>query len=240
MVWKRFQGLCRDKSRNPPQNKRMVFRGWVLYGVMMMGLHGQWFVGAGAGVSTLSADGQTRIDNAATAISLYKPENGPSAHAFIGRQVSNYFSLQGSYTWNRNALSLTGSRVANGVEATYQQNYRSRSHSAAGEGLLYFRPRASRFRPYLSGGFGLVNFNATAGAVTVSKGPVQLPAPTFKDTRPFWRTTVGIDIQIKSGFSFRYNFWETISSNPVSKQLSPPGARSLANFQSIFSLLKSF
>jgi len=218
----------------------MVFRGCILFGVAFTGVQAQWFAGAGGGVSTLSADGQTRIDNSATAISLYKPENGASAHAFAGRHLNDYFSLQGSYTWNRNMLGLTGSRVANGAEATFQREYRSSSHNAAGEAMVYFRPRASRFRPYLSGGFGVFNISATASAVTVSKGVVQLPADTFGETRPFWRTTVGIDIQLRRGFAFRYNFWETLSGNSISKQLAPPGSRNLANFQSIFSLLKQF
>ncbi len=218
----------------------MVFRGCVLLAVAIGVVPAQWFGGGGGGVSTLSADGQTRIDNTATAISLYKPENGPSAHAFAGRHLYNYFSLQGSYSWNRNAFGITGSRLANGAEATFQRDYRSRSHSAAGEALFYFRPRGSRFRPYLSGGLGLVNFSAAARAVTVSKGLVQLPPAAFQETRPFWRTTVGIDIQLQRGYAFRYNFWETISGNPISKQLAPQAARGLANFQSIFSLLKQF
>jgi hypothetical protein len=218
----------------------MICRGCFLFGAAMVVGSAQWFAGAGGGISTLSADGQTNIDNAITAISLYKPENGPSAHAFAGRHLNNYFSLQGNYTWNRNTLSLTGSRLANGAEATFQQDYRGRSHTAAGEGLIYFRARASRFRPYLSGGVGLVNFNAKAGAVTVSKGAVQLPPAAFRDTLPIWRTAVGIDIRLRRGYAFRYNFWETLSDNPISRQLTPAGVRNLANFQSIFSLLKEF
>ena len=147
----------------------MVFRGCVLFGVAIVVVQAQWFAGAGGGVSTLSADGQTRIDNAATAISLYKPENGLSAHAFAGRHLNNYFSLQGSYMWNRNMLGITGSRIANGVEATFQRDYRSRSQSVAGEGLVYFRPRGSRFRPYLSGGLGLVNFSAAANSGSANR-----------------------------------------------------------------------
>ena len=82
----------------------MVFRGCVLFGVAIVVVQAQWFAGAGGGVSTLSADGQTRIDNAATAISLYKPENGLSAHAFAGRHLNNYFSLQGSYLHSTGCL----------------------------------------------------------------------------------------------------------------------------------------
>ena len=217
----------------------MVLRGCVLF-LAAAAAQAQWFAGAGGGISTLSADGQTRIDNAATAISLYKPENGPSAHVFAGRHLNNYVSLQGSYTWNRNTLSLTGSRLSIGTEATFQQNYTARSNTAGAEALLYFRPRSSRFRPYLSGGPGIARLDAKAGAVTITKGPVQLPPPRFEQTNLLWRTTVGIDMKLTQSVGFRYNFWETISSNPISKQLPPPGQRGLANFQSIFSIWKQF
>lgn len=216
----------------------MIFRGcgFLLAAAM---LPGQWFAGAGGGISTLSADGQTRIDSASTAISLYKPENGPSLHTFAGRHLHNYFSLQASYTWNRNAVAITGSRFAAATESTFQQDFRATTHTAAAEGLLYFRPLPSRVRPYVAGGFGFVHTAATAASVTIAKGPIQLPPASFASTLPMWRTTVGIDIAFTRGFAFRYNFWETISANPISRQLSPPGARGLANFQSIFSLLKT-
>jgi hypothetical protein len=203
-------------------------------------LTAQWFAGGGGGISTLSADGQTRIDGASTGISLYKPENGLSAHGFVGRHVREYFSVQGSYTWNRNALSLTGSTVANGVEATYQQDYKSQSHGVAAEAMAYFRPRGSRIRPYVAGGLGLMHMGATGGAVTVSKGNVRLPPGEFSATKAMWRTSVGVDFQLGRGYSFRYNFWESLSGNPISKQLTPPGERNLANFQSIFSVVRTF
>jgi hypothetical protein len=38
----------------------------------------------------------------------------------------------------------------------------------------------------------------------------------------------------------RYSFSETISSNAVSAQLSPPAQRFLANFQNLFGVTKSF
>lgn len=200
----------------------------------------QWFAGAGGGISTLSADGQTRIDGAVTAVSLYKPENGPSVHLFGGRHLRDYFSLQASYTWNRNAIGITGTRVASGVEATFQQEFRVRMHTTAVEGLIYFRPRASRLRPFLSGGAGVARTAAEGGKVTVSKGAVQLPPATFASANAMWRTTVGIDAAMGRGYAVRYTFWENISANPISKQLVPPGGRGLANFQSIFSIVKTF
>ena len=188
----------------------------------------------------MSADGQTRISGTETAISLYKPENGPVLHMFAGRDLTNYFSVQGSVTRNSNAFSVTGSRTAAGVEATFQQDYRLRSLSGGGEGMFYFRPRSSRFRPYLSGGVGFASLRATAGGVQIAKGAVQLPPAKFDAVKPYWRTAVGIDVAVGQGWMVRYSFSEALTGNPISKQLQPPGARALADFQSIFGFLKRF
>jgi hypothetical protein len=39
---------------------------------------------------------------------------------------------------------------------------------------------------------------------------------------------------------FRYSFSETIGSNAISKNLSPPGSHGLANFQNLFGLVLRF
>lgn len=218
----------------------MGIRVLMLIGVTGLSLQGQWFAGGGGGISTLSADGQTRINGAETAISLYKPENGAVIHVFGGRDMANYFSVQGSLTRNSNAFSVTGSRTAAGVEATFQQDYRLRSLSGGGEGMFYFRPRSSRFRPYLSGGVGFASLRASAGAVQIAKGAVQLPPAKFDAVKPYFRTTVGIDVAVGQGWMVRYSFSEALTGNPISKQLQPQGQRALADFQSIFSLLKRF
>lgn len=218
----------------------MAFRWGVCFCLVPALLPAQWFAGAGGGVSTLSADGGALIDSSRTEISSYKPENGATLHAFAGRHLTNYLSFQGAYTWNRNAVSLTRAGIVSGTETTYQQDYSTRTHAASAEALVYFRPTRSRIRPYLSGGAGALQMRATAVRLTLAKGPVVLPPASFSATHRFFRTTVGVDIHLLRGYAFRYNFWETLSRNPVSRQLSPAGARNLANFQSVFSLLKVF
>lgn len=205
-----------------------------------LALHAQWFAGAGGGVATLSADGATRIDAGETAVSLYKPENGPVVHVFAGRHLHDYFSIQGSYTWNRNAAAITGTRFGGGEEATFERVYQTRSQSVAVEGMIYFRRRGERFRPYLSGGAGVARMAAEAVSTTVRKGAAVLPADRFTAAGVLWRTAVGIDIRAGRGFSVRYNFWETLSANPISRQLAPRGGRGLANFQNVISVFRTF
>lgn len=178
-----------------------------------------YYAGVVAGVSTLSADGRS----APPAASLYKPENGLIAGVLGGIHLREYLSVQGNWTWNRNDLTLTSIR-AGGV--FQEERRRSTQHSLAVDMLLYFRNRASWARPFLSVGGGVVRFRSTPGAIT--------------STEPALRVAVGIDMAIRDGWAFRYSFCETIRSNPISAQLTPPGTRNLAHFQNLFGFVKNF
>ena len=68
------------------------------------------FVGAVAGVSTLSADARSAITSDGADVSLYKPENGPALNVFLGVHVREYVTVQANYLWNRNNLALTSVR----------------------------------------------------------------------------------------------------------------------------------
>lgn len=202
--------------------------------------HGQWYAGGMGGLSTLSADGRTIITQGSTAISLYKPENGASLHLFAGKHWREYLSVQGGYVWNRNALQFTETRVEGGQETTFEQKRTSAQSAVSADGLIYFRRRESRLRPYVAGGLGMVRVSSGAGAVVVAKGAVSLPPEQFAATRVFWRTAVGIDVRVVEGWRFRYSFWETFSANPFSRELRPRGQRNLLNFQNMFGFVREF
>ena len=205
-------------------------------------MHGQDanFAGGMIGVSTLSADGRSIFEPSSTAVSLYKPENGFTFLLFGGRHLSDFFSIQASYSWNRNDLTLTSVQVTTGVERSYEQSYAAGHHTVAGELMLYFRPRSSVLRPYLSAGPGVAHLSSEEGRPLFTRGSPVLPARRFSSTDFCFRVAVGIDIRLRGGGSFRYSFAETIQDNPVSAQLSPPGKRKLANFQNLFGLAWRF
>jgi hypothetical protein len=177
-------------------------------------------------------------DEAAT--SSYKPENGPTADVYIGLHWNNYLSVQADYTWNRNSLTLGALRVGqmSAGNAFYEQSFRSRQHGALGSVLLFFRPRSSWVRPFLSVGTGVVHLSAEPGSAGIVNG--MNPPGAFSSTKPALHVAVGIDLKLKSGWGFRYSFAETTSANAVSRQLTPPGTRMVANFRNLFGVVKYF
>lgn len=192
-----------------------------------------FFAGGYYGVSTLSADGRTEITSSGASFSAYKPENGRTAAGFAGRHINDFFSVMGSYGWNRNSVVLT-SGEATGSPAVISQAYRSNMHTFLGEGMLYFRSRRSRIRPYLSAGAGIAH---TAAAARGNSTIVGSPAPaqgSLSKTGPAFRAAVGIDLYVTRRAAFRYSFSETIQGNRFSAALQPPGLRKLANFQNWF------
>ena len=59
-------------------------------------------------------------------------------------------------------------------------------------------------------------------------------------THALLRVAVGLDVSLGGQWSARYSFSESLSGNPISAQLSPPGQRNLANFQNLFGVVRAF
>jgi hypothetical protein len=193
------------------------------------------FGGVLSGVSTLSADARAVTTGATAATSLYEPANGLALNLFGGIHVAQYFSVQVNWMWNRNGLTLVSS--APSVGSFYEQARDSRQHAVVLDGLLYFRRLDSAIRPYLGTGLSILHF--ASDAIKTSGG---LPAPpaTIASTRIGLRSHVGIDVKLSRRLWLRYSFSETISANPISPSLTPPGERGLMNFQNLFGILARF
>lgn len=196
------------------------------------------FAGALFGVSTLSADGRAIVMSPEIALSMYKPENGITVNLLGGWHIAEYFSVQGNYMWNRNDLTLVSSFASPRGSGFYEQSRNSAQHAVVADGLVYFRRRDSRLRPYLGTGLSVVRFRSTAvNAVLNGLGP---PGEDIRATNVALRSHVGIDAALSPGIVFRYSFSETIGGNPISRHLSPQGERRLANFQNLFGVLTRF
>jgi Outer membrane protein beta-barrel domain len=196
------------------------------------------FAGALFGVSTLSADARSVAAGADAAVSLYEPKNGPALNVFAGIHVAQYFAIQVNWMWNRNDLTLFSSYTSPRAGGFYEQARDSSQHALVFDGLIYFRRLDSSIRPYLGTGLSVLHFSSGESA-SRAQG-LRPPAGEIRSTHIGLRSHVGIDIRLSRHIAFRYSFSETISGNPISPSLTPPGHRRLMNYQNLFGFVSRF
>jgi len=196
------------------------------------------YVGVIGGVATLSGDGGSQASPGGLALSSYAPRNGGAVNVFAGADLHNYYSVQANFIWNRNSLRLNSAFSSGGT--FYQEDRSSSQQAGVFDFLLYFRKRGDRIRPYLGTGGGIIHLTSKLDRLIASGGSPLLPPEKSSSTGPVFRSHVGIDIRIWNKLSFRYSFSEMLGRNPISKQLSPPGPRHLANFQNLFGFVTRF
>jgi len=202
--------------------------------------HAQMYAGVLGGVATLSGDARSLLGPNSSAFSSYDPANGGAVEVMVGRHFSDYFTLQADYIWNGNGLTLTSAFFNSGTQQGFQETRNSSQQSLIGDALVYFRHRDSRLRPYLSVGTGLVHFASSQDRIEQVMGTPGLPAQHFTANMIALHVPVGIDLRLDKSWAFRYTFSETLSKNPISDRLSPPGQHNLKNFQNLFGFVRRF
>jgi len=200
----------------------------------MLPAQGPIYFGGSGGIATLSGDGNAIITSTSASSSLYDPMNGGAADAFLGVHFFSYVSFQTDYVWNRNKVVLTANSGGPGALSFYRQPETVTQNALLGNVLVYFRGRGSRIRPYLSEGAGGVFIHSRfSGAGVVGGNPV-LPPASSDHTSAALRTSVGLDVQLKGPWHFRFSFGETITRNTFGDLLSPPEKRIPKSFQNLF------
>jgi Outer membrane protein beta-barrel domain len=237
--------MARVRRTELPAKHHALRHGAVALALVLMAVPGaaqdepRIFAGALYGVSALSADARSEITGSTAAVSLYDPKNGQALNFFAGIHLAPYFSVQANWMWNRNDLTLISSFTAPQTGAFYEQHRNSRQHAVVLDGLIYFRRTDSAIRPYLGTGLSLVHFSSDETAVSAAQG-LTPPAGKIASTHIGLRSHVGIDFTLSRLLAFRYSFSETISGNPISASLAPPGRRGLMNFQNLFGFVGRF
>jgi len=214
----------------------LLFFSWHLPAPALAQLYG----GVLGGVSTLSGDARSLLNPGSTAFSSYDPRNGGAVAVLVGKHFSDYFSAQASYVWNSNELTLAAANFNNGMQQGYQEERSSSQQSLIGDVLVYFRGRDSRLRPYLSVGTGFVHFASSEERLQQVLGAPVLPPQRFSSNAIVLNVPVGMDVKLGKSWAFRYTFSETISQNPISDRLSPPGQHTFKNFQNLFGFIRRF
>jgi hypothetical protein len=190
------------------------------------------YAGAIGGIATLSAEAGSQNTSEGLSLSAYSPSNGSAVNAFAGLHLHDYFSIQANSVRNPNDVVINSTSSASNM--FYEQARTSSQKAVILDFLVYFRPRSSRLRPYLGTGGGVSHLSSQEQRRIRSGGAPALSPSSFSSTRPVFRSHVGIDLRLSTLLDFRYSFSETIGGNAISKQLSPPAPRRLANFQNLF------
>jgi len=192
------------------------------------------YFGGMGGIATLSGDANAVITSTSASTSSYDPSNGAAASAFIGAHIFNYIGVQADYVWNRNDVVLVSSINSRGASSFYRLPESVTQNAFLGNALVYFRKRESRIRPYLSEGVGAVFIHSRLSGNGIISGNPVLPPASSDHASIALRTSVGLDVRLRSSWYFRYSFGETITRNTFGDQLSPPEHRVAKNFQSLF------
>ncbi len=161
-------------------------------------------------------------------------------NGLAGFHCNDFLSVQTDAVWNRNPLTLSGAAFNSGSVSQFQETRHSSQFGVFGSALVYFRPRRSRIRPYLSVGTGWVHLSSTEDLVQTGNDAGALPPRQFAANMIALRVPVGMDVKLGDRWMFRYSFSETVSRNPISHELSPPGPHSLKNFQNLFGIVCRF
>ncbi len=220
-------------------NKLKIALGLFFLCTCAVALEAQFYAGVMGGVATLSGDSRSMIGSTSS-FSSYDPKNGPAVEVLLGRHLSNYFTVQGEYIWNSNTLNFTSDVMSGSGQQAYQETRSSSQQSVIGDLLIYFRKRDSRLRPFLSVGTGIVHLSSSQQQINQLIGAPVLPPQHFSSNMAALHVPVGLDVKLTKGWAFRYSFSETLSSNPISAKLSPPGRHRLQNFQNLFGIIKQF
>jgi len=215
---------------------------WILLLLVFLpsGASAQFYAGALGGFATLSADHRALVSPTSSVTSAYGTFNGPAFMAYFGRHFTDYLSGQITYGWNQNNLSLSAVRFDASGGSSYEEARNCRQQGVIADLLLYFRDRHSFARPYLSVGTGWTRLESSLVAVNAVSGSPPMPPQEFSSDALPLRVAVGIDLFARKRWAFRYTFAETIRSNAISRQLSPPALHDLANFQNLFGLTWQF
>lgn len=193
------------------------------------------FAGGAGVINQISADATSGPIPQGIQASQYKPQIGPGLQLFAGAHFNDWISVQATYVWRQNDLSLT--RTSSAPGQFFAERRSASQNGAVADAMLYFRPIASRIRPYLAAGFGFVRFENTRLNVTQQGPAAVLPPVNFSSTRPVLDVPVGVDLLLTRHFAFRYSFSETRRHNDIDEQLTPRGSGALLDFQNMFGIL---
>jgi flagellar motor protein MotB len=133
-----------------------------------------------------------------------------------------YFGLEQSYTYSVNNLTFDRPHAAG--QPTYSMGVRL--HQLSVNPLIYFTPRGSKVRPYVTAGLSAGHFNVTGNAETLARSPAHAPfSATFvRDMLvPMLNYGGGVKWHITDRFGLQFDARGLASRNPTYGLGAAPG-----------------
>jgi hypothetical protein len=135
-----------------------------------------------------------------------KLEDGGTGGGRVAWNFSRYIGLEFSYNFSTNNVRLI-TPVAPGLP-TY--NFGQQSHAVSLDPVINFRPRGSRFQPYVTFGFGSINFVPTKQArnfaTDATENAIYQSAALRSDYEVAFNYGAGIKYHISPRFGLRLDF----------------------------------
>jgi hypothetical protein len=131
----------------------------------------------------------------------------------FGRQVHERMALEGTYATGRNELN-----VVQAAPSVQSRSFPFSLHQFAANGLYYFLPDTSLWRPYVTAGLGITRYSPTEEARTLALSEAFLSQPTRieADNMVHLNFGGGVDRRLADGpWSVRLDFRDYVSDQPT-------------------------
>jgi hypothetical protein len=142
--------------------------------------------------------------------------NGGTAGGRVAWNMSRYIGLEFSYNFSGNNVRLV-TPIAPGLPS---YNFAQQSHAVSLDPVINFKPRGSRVQPYVTFGFGSINFvptkQATDFATNAANNAIYQSAVLRSDYQVAFNYGAGIKFHISPRFGLRFDVRGLIlPSNPT-------------------------
>jgi outer membrane protein with beta-barrel domain len=137
--------------------------------------------------------------------------NGGKVGARGTWDLDSHWALEGAYGYGSNNLRIID---FNGT-TTVERGSGTRVHQIIGNALYYLSEPKSKFRPFLTGGGGLMRFNPTSQAKTAAAAKfVDEPATITADNKFEFNFGGGVETEVSKVFGWRLDLRDHLARIP--------------------------
>ncbi len=124
--------------------------------------------------------------------------------------IRDHWAVEGTYAFESDGLNVTHTTPVQSVS-----NFGTHIHQLEANGLYYFTTRGTRFRPFVTVGFGILRYNPTGDArLAAATQFLDQPVALHGETHPDFIPGVGIEAMIVNHIGARIDLRDHITGLP--------------------------